>query len=121
MEANEQEGCACGSAPRAQRIARLNDQLRTTGAGGRVVITRGVLSLPSYDASTLLCALRVYDRFDADNDPHGERDFGHLDFCGAELLWKVDYYDPTLKWGSSDPADSTVTVRILTIMLADEY
>jgi hypothetical protein len=107
--------------PRAERIARLNDALRKAGTGGRMVATRGVRALPGFDANTLLTLLAGYDRFDPDNDPHGERDFGDLDYCGAELLWKIDYYDRQLAWGSPDPADPTLTMRILTVMLAEEY
>jgi uncharacterized protein DUF3768 len=33
----------------------------------------------------------------------------------------IDYYDPTEEFGSQDPADPTKTVRVLTILLADEY
>ncbi len=107
--------------PRAERIARLNDQLRKTGLGGRIVVTRGVRSLARFNTAELVAALSQYDRFDADNDPHGERDFGDLDYCGAELLWKIDYYEPTLTYGSDNPADPSVTTRILTVMLAAEY
>jgi hypothetical protein len=73
------------------------------------------------DVPGLLAALRDYHSFDADNDPHGERDFGDLDHLGAELLWKVDYYDKQLTFASPDPADEAVTIRVLTVMLAEEY
>ncbi|MBX8825823.1 DUF3768 domain-containing protein [Ochrobactrum sp. SFR4] len=33
----------------------------------------------------------------------------------------MDYYDETLTQHSPDSADPNVTVRILTVMLADEY
>ena len=109
------------STPRAERIALLNDALRKTGVGGRIVVTSGVQVLPDFDAAALLQSLASYDAFDADNDPHGERDFGDVSFGDADLLWKIDYYDPTLTWGSEDPADPTITTRVLTIMLSEEY
>ena len=37
------------------------------------------------------------------------------------VMFKVDYYDLDKEWGSSDPADSSVTARVLTILLPDEY
>jgi hypothetical protein len=107
--------------PRAEQIARLNDGLRRTGQGGRIVITRGVQQLPDLGLKELLASLASYGEFDADNDPHGERDFGLIDHAGRELLWKIDYYDETLTWGSNDPADPAITTRVLTILLAEEY
>ncbi len=65
--------------------------------------------------------VRRFDRFDEDNDPHGEHDFGSFTLCGKRLLWKIDYYDAVLEFGSENPADPAVTTRVLTIMLAEEY
>ena len=107
--------------PRAERIARLNDTLRKTGAGGRIMITRGVRALGDFNPVELTRALTAYDEFDALNDPHGERDFGAIDLWGAELLFKIDYYAPGLLLGSDDPADPAVTQRVLTVLLAEEY
>jgi hypothetical protein len=107
--------------PRAELIGRLNDRLRKHGLGGRIIVTNGVSSLPQYDPVQLIRALAAYDSFDADNDPHGERDFGDLELGGEGLLWKIDYYDRNLAFGSEDPADPDVTTRVLTVMLESEY
>ena len=37
------------------------------------------------------------------------------------VFWKIDSYDRDLRFGSENPADSAVTRRVLTIMLASEY
>jgi hypothetical protein len=108
--------------PRAEQIARLNDLLRKTGCGGQIVMTQGVQALCRTDITKLLNALASFDEFDADSDPHGERDLGILDFEGAEVLWTISYFaDGDLFLGSDDPANERATHRVLTIMLAEEY
>jgi len=108
--------------PRAERIACLNDELRVHGRGGQIVITRGVHELTGPDMSDLLRALAAFKDFDADSDPHGERDFGMFDFNGREVMFKIDYYsDAQFQWGSNDPANPDVTERVLTILLPEEY
>lgn len=119
MNVSEQQSLA--RKPSAERVAQLNDKLRKTGCDGQVVVTRGVAALPSFDAAELMAALSAYDSFDEANDPHGERDFGGVDLWGAELLWKIDYYNKELTSGSPDPANDSVTARVLTVMLAEEY
>ncbi len=37
------------------------------------------------------------------------------------MFWKWDYYDLDYSMHSPDPTDETVTARVLTVMLADEY
>lgn len=107
--------------PRAERIGRLNDTLRKQGTGGHLVITRGVHDLHGFSAPDLLRALADFNDFDAFNDPHGERDLGSFVYLGRELLWKIDYFDKDLRFGSDDPADPEVTQRVLTVLLAEEY
>jgi hypothetical protein len=102
-------------------VRRLNDRLRRQHQGGRIVITSGVQALGPAFLEAALAAVASFERFDADNDPHGEHDFGALTVEGRRVLFKVDYYDSTLTAGSPDPADPAVTTRVLTIMLAEEY
>ena len=78
---------------RAEVIARFNDRLRMEGRGGRLVVTHGVVNLPSFDARILIDALASFDQFNGDNDPYRERDFGAFEAFGTKLLWKIDYYD----------------------------
>lgn len=117
----EQGTATCTEVPRAEQIARLNDQLRKTGTGGTIVITQNVMRISGFDAVTLAAALANYHEFDQDNDPHGERDFGCMTLWGYDMLWKVDYYDKKLQYGSDDPADPEVTARVLTVLLASEW
>lgn len=105
---------------RVQRIAALNDRLRTTGQGGRMFVTQAVATLPSHVSDQLLTRLRSFAEFTPNNDPHGEHDFGIITIEGADFAWKIDYYDVNLEFGSPDPADETVTCRVLTLMKAED-
>jgi hypothetical protein len=103
------------------RVRALNDALRTTLTGGKVMITPGVATLEAEVLQEITEALRAYDDFDVDNDPYGEHDFGMIAVAGYELLFKIDYYDRDLTYHSAIAANPNATTRVLTIMLADEY
>ena len=120
------------------RIARLNDLARSAmGVACTAVATVGFRSLPDADQSQVRELIETFDVFDEDNDPHGERDFGTIyqlgdgrwtterprmrdDEC-ERVFWKLDYYDRAMRFASDDPDDPAVTLRVLTIMLSDEY
>lgn len=85
------------------------------------MITQGVQRITGFDAAVLAAALANYSDFDPDNDPHGERDFGDITLFGYNLLFKMDYFDKVLEFGSDDPADPNVTHRVLTVLLASEW
>jgi hypothetical protein len=103
-------------------ITELNDVLRTTFLTGRVMLTEGISCLPSNVIEALLTKVRTYGRFTPDDDPYGEHDFGAFDQDGAgRVFWKIDYYDPSMTAGSADPSDPKTTLRVLTVMLAEEY
>ncbi|PHP65399.1 hypothetical protein CSC94_18740 [Zhengella mangrovi] len=111
---------------RTTTIRDLNDRMRKRDpmVPGRMLMTVGVQALLDGDelkTAALLKAISDDDRFDADNDPYGEHDLGAFAFDGQKLFWKIDAYAPDMLHGSEDPADITKTVRVLTIMLAEEY
>ena len=101
------------------KIAALNDQVRQSFTGCRVVITQGVQAMDNLP--DLLDQVRRFDAFTPDNDPYGEHDFGSFRHVGETIFWKFDYYDVDMTMHSPDASDPTVTTRVLTIMLADEY
>ncbi|XHE11789.1 DUF3768 domain-containing protein [Agrobacterium deltaense] len=103
------------------RIRELNDVFRMTWLTGTVLITSRIKSLPDAIQSSIVEAVQTFDSFTPDNDPLGEHDFGAVTIEGHRVFWKIDYYDPTMQYGSEDPANPAVTERVLTIMLAEEY
>jgi hypothetical protein len=108
-------------ANKTDRIRELNDGLRRTFTGGRVMLTSGVDALPLDMKAKVLQAVRSFDVFDNGNDPHKEHDFGSFEVGKETYFFKVDYYTPDLQGGSEDPADPMATTRVLTIMFASEY
>lgn len=104
-----------------ERIRSLNDRLRQNLAIGTAIMTPGVAALGQETIARIVKTIEVYDDFCHANDPHEEHDFGAFDVDGRRLLFKIDYYDPTLTVHSSDPSDPAVTRRVITIMLAEEY
>ena len=105
----------------AKRIRELNDAFRRTFVGGAVVVTAGVAALPVEQRVSLLAKVRAFAAFTSDNDPHGEHDFGLVELGGVRCFWKIDYYDREMETLSPDPGDPSVTTRVLTVMLAEEY
>ena len=103
------------------RIRALNDELRQKLIGGMAVITPGIAALGEEAVARIVKTIEVYDDFCHANDPHEEHDFGAFDADGKRIFFKIDYYDKTLSMHSPDASDPTVTKRVITIMLAEEY
>ena len=104
-----------------EQIRALNDAFRTTMTGGKVLLTAGADALPSHVKALVLRRVATFSEFTADNDPHGEHDFGTFELAGVSYFFKIDYYALDMEGGSEDPADPEKTTRVLTIMRADEY
>ena len=117
-------------------IAEQNDLVRTAladpeafrkvkeqGLRFKLVWTLGVdeALIAEGKAKEMAQAIASFDAFEADNDPHQERDFASLEIEGTKVFFKFDYYNLTLDGGSEDPADPAQTMRVLTIMLTSEY
>ena len=111
----------CEQNQSTQKIAQLNDAFRTTFIGGRLMVTIGVSALPESIQSQVLRAVQSFNSFTPDNDPYGEHDFGRIEVGGQTFFWKIDYYDDSLRYSSEDPADPALTIRVLTVMLTEEY
>src|SRR5437899_12625827 len=105
----------------ADKIRELNDTVRTTMTGGRVMMTAGVDALPSDVKAMVIRRVATFSDFTPDSDPHGEHDFGSFDLARRKFFWKIDYYDAAMEFGSEDPAEPSKTTPVLTIMLAEEY
>ena len=83
------------------------------------MLTQGIAGRS--DTDQIIARVRTFSEFTEKNDPHCEHDFGAFRLGNEVIFWKVDYYDLSLQNGSPNPADPTVTTRVLTIMLAQEY
>jgi orotidine-5'-phosphate decarboxylase len=103
------------------RIRALNDQLRQNFADGIAVMTPGVAALGAEAVERIVKTIAVFDDFCHANDPHEEHDFGAFEADGRMIYFKIDYLDQSMSMHSPDPADPTVTPRVITNMLAEEY
>ena len=103
------------------RIRALNDQLRQNFADGIAVMTPGVAALGAEAVERIVKTIAVFDDFCHANDPHEEHDFGSFEADGHMIMFKIDYFDREPSMHSPDPADPSVTRRVITIMLAEEY
>ena len=107
-----------------KKIAELNDQLRQnlfTPGQNQVFVSAAVSSLPYLERARLLDKVQKFNDFNEENNPYGERDFSRIEHQGINYFWKIDYYNKTMDAGSENPADETITIRVLTIMRSDEY
>lgn len=109
-----------GEAERRAEIARLNDQFRFTGRGGRLFMTAGIDALPVIEKLLILTEVRYFAEFTPDNDPHGEHDCAVLTVRGKRIIWKIDYL-PANGFDEADPVREETVLRVLTVMLAEEY
>ena len=104
-----------------ERIRALNDELRRKLPNGHAVMTAGIAALGPEAVARIVKTIAVYDDFCHANDPYEEHDFGSFEADGQLIFFKIDYFDRALNAHSPDPSDPSVTERVITIMLAEEY
>ncbi len=122
MDSREEDGCApVAKRERSEKIRILNDELRRCKRGGQMFLTQGVCTLGNDLLPQIVIEVAQFEAFTPDNDPYGEHDFGAIEISGHRIFWKIDYYDRDMRNASPDPADPSVTTRVLTVMLAAEY
>jgi hypothetical protein len=106
---------------KTEQIRALNDALRHNFYEGAAVMTPGVAALGAEAVARIVRTIAVYDDFCHANDPHEEHDFGSFEIDDQTIFFKIDYFDKTLTLHSPDPTDPSVSERVITIMLAEEY
>jgi len=107
---------------RRATIARLDDNFRATGEDGWGLLSRGVALLPIANKDEVIRAVRLFDAFTPDSDPHGEHDCAVVSAGGERIIWKIDYHQRDRnRQTDPDPAGPDTTQRVMTIMLAEEY
>ena len=122
MESHVEKNCNLSADElQAKTIRELNDELRCHQRGGKLFMTRGITALGVGMLPVVVKAVATFNAFGPDNDPYDEHDFGSLTIGTEKVFWKIDYYDRSMEFGSPNPADPTVTTRVLTIFLASEY
>jgi hypothetical protein len=103
-------------------IRDLNDVFRRNPQRhGRLVLTAGVLAEGTEFVDKCLQTVRSFDAFDDDNDPWREHDFGAFKVEEKRCFFKIDYYNRDMRYHSPDPTDAADTLRVMAIMLAEEY
>ena len=86
-----------------------------------MAITQGIAALGHDAVYEIFDRIKSFDEFTPAKDPYGEHDFGSFYWGEHQVFWKFDYYDLDYTMHSPDSADETITARVLTVMLAEEY
>ena len=109
-------------------LGRANNRFREQVLQGRpghhrILSTQGIQALGQVAVQEILYLVLSFkeEDFREEFEPHGDRDFISAIYKGMKVWAKIDTYDTTLEWMSPDPADDAVTVRVLTILLPEDY
>ena len=97
--------------------------LRGNPGHHRVMATAGISSLGPLAVQEILHLILSFpdSSFREEFDPHGDRDFIVVTYHGIKIWGKIDTYDLNMEFMSENPADDSMTIRSLCLMLPDEY
>jgi hypothetical protein len=99
-------------------VRGLNDRLRQTSTGGRVVLSPCVLSLPPEKVSELLDRVRTFTAFEPENEESHE--FGQFQLAGHAYCFELECVSRS-RDGSVNSGSAGKATRVLTVMRVDEY
>ena len=102
-------------------IRELNDEARRSFKNVQVMLALGIRTRPEKEVSEILERVRTFNEFTPANNPYSENDSASFDYKGERIIWKIDYYDKDYRFMSENPADPTITNRVLTIMTGSEW
>ena len=106
---------------KTEMIRKLNDSFRTSFIGGKVMLTLGIRAKSDIEQTEILERVVNFNDFNKNNDVYGEHDYLSFDYKGEKIIAKIDYYDQNYRYMSENPADPTITNRVLTIMTSSEW
>jgi hypothetical protein len=108
---------------RTGKVRKLNDKFRKDPSRPLWMLTAGVSAQGRAFVAKAIAAVKAFDAFTEENDPHGEHDFGSFELDGYKVFWKIDSFEKgsNHEAGAETPDDVLTTDRVLTIMLAEEY
>ena len=102
-------------------IRKLNDEARRSFKNVQVMLALGIRIRPEKEIAEILERVRTFNNFNKNNDVYGEHDYLSFDYRGEKIIAKIDYYDQNYRFMSENPADPTITNRVLTIMTAEDF
>jgi len=103
------------------RIRMLNDHLRRTGTGGRVLITASLQAMGPVAVADILREIASYNGFSPDGEPQCKRDFGAVTYQGQKVFFKIEYYAADKSGRLQNIADPKLTKRVMTVFTSADY
>lgn len=100
---------------------RRNDALRMSRIGGEIACTNSVYNLPRHEHRAIIKAVCEFNSFDDEKRQSFAHDYGVLTVDGRMVIWKIESHDVELEFPAYDAAPLDTEVRVLMIMLAEEY